>query len=74
MQIYAYSYIYTYSFIHIYILTVTAFYPLLNTEYTAQMDIPTLNKTNHVIKAAFSFRCSSLICSSEHCKEVFREW
>lgn len=55
MQIYAYSDIYTYSFIHIYILTVTAFYPLLSAEYTAQMDIPTLNKTNHVIKLPSHF-------------------
>lgn len=66
MQIHAYSDIYIYSFIHIYILTVTGFYSVLNTKYTAQMDIPTLNKTNHVIEAALSLFCSSLICSSEH--------
>lgn len=44
----------------------TDFHFVVNTKDTAQLDILTVSKTNHVIKASFSFCHSSLTCSSEH--------
>lgn len=56
--------------IHVYIsyispLNVTAFNFILNTEDTAQLDIPTVSQTDHVIGVAFSFCHSFPTCRGE---------